>query len=87
MHDLGTLGGAWSRANWLNDADQVCDATNGMRDLETLVSGQTAYLWQASGINDAGQIAGSGYIGGGDSHAFIMTAVPSNARTLDLIGR
>jgi probable HAF family extracellular repeat protein len=52
---------------------------SGMVDLNTLIDPLSGWeLFYAVGINDAGQIAGSGLIGGRD-HAFLLTPVPEPA--------
>jgi probable HAF family extracellular repeat protein len=83
MADLGTLGGAESRAFGINDMGQVvgdADTDDGQRhafitgpdgvgitDLGTL-GGAVSY---AEGINDAGQVVGLSFIANGQFHAFI----------------
>jgi probable HAF family extracellular repeat protein len=53
----------------------VWDPATGMRDLNDLVAPGTGWILEGgSGINDAGQIAGSGTIGG-ERHAFLLTPV------------
>ena len=49
----------------------------GLHDLNDLLdaSGQGWTLWSAYGINDKGQISGTGWING-VQHAFLLTAVP-----------
>lgn len=84
--DLGTLGGAYSQGNGINDLGQVTgysimgnNAThafitgingNGMTDIGTLGG---AYS-QGNGINNAGQVTGYSYTGTGATHGFITGA-------------
>lgn len=84
MHDLGTLGGAGSQANGVNDSGQVVGQADGvsnttaflysggtMQSLGTLPGAATS---SANAINNAGQIVGSsGTIGNTD--AFIYDSV------------
>lgn len=70
-------------------SSQDCGASSGnsrgflysggqLTDLNTLLSPQDASTWfiqRATGINESGQITGSGLIGG-QVHAFVLTAVP-----------
>jgi probable HAF family extracellular repeat protein len=50
--------------------------TSGILDLNALIDPQSAWvLTDATGINDLGQIVGSGTIGG-QTHAFLATPVP-----------
>ena len=86
MHDLGTLGGTGSDGYALNNLGHVTGKSDskaflyttetGMEDLNTLIdplSGWTLEIGQ--GINDAGQITGTGYVGD-ELHAFLLTPVP-----------
>jgi probable HAF family extracellular repeat protein len=99
LTDLGTLGGSFSVANDINALGILVgsSATGAgsdvhafvydtvMRDLNNLlVNGFGWVLTDAEGINDLGQITGTGTIGG-QSHAFRLTptTVPEpSARTL-----
>ncbi len=89
MHDLGTLGGATSSASAVNTAGQVVGyATDAaeeshaflydgsrMIDLNTYVPSGSGWsnLVSADAINDAGQIAGSGYLNDGSFHAYLLS--------------
>jgi probable HAF family extracellular repeat protein len=91
MIDLGTLGGS-SYGWGINSSGQVVGNSilangrehafvtdNGiMRDLNSLLaSNATGWeLWDAYGINNAGQIAASGFYNG-DQHAFLLTPISS----------
>jgi probable HAF family extracellular repeat protein len=81
MHDLGTLGGALSYSQGINDSGQVVgfsqisagnyhaflyDGTT-MHDLGTL-GGPYSY---ANGINSSGQVVGESYTSDFSSHAFL----------------
>jgi probable HAF family extracellular repeat protein len=102
MADLGTLGGDGSWAEAINDFGHVVgrsDNASGysraflydgttMIDLNDLLpSGSGWVLTNARDINDAGQIVGSGTIGG-QSHAFLMgpSAVPEPTSLAGLLG-
>jgi probable HAF family extracellular repeat protein len=89
MQDLGTLGGSQSQGFGINASGQVVGQADGpsgthaflydgtMLDLNNLLDSTGAgwTLTQARGINDFGQITGTGYIGG-QMHAFLLTPVP-----------
>ena len=91
IHDLGTLGGLVSNGLAINASGQVVgvsetsqrvnhafvyDNISGMVDLNSLIDPQLGWeLYNAVGINDAGQISGSGTLNG-SSHAFLLTPVP-----------
>jgi probable HAF family extracellular repeat protein len=93
MKDLGTLGGASSRALGINSADVVVGDADGsdnqghaflwvpdahggtMNDVYSLLppnSGWTT-LTEAVGVNDKGQIAGTGVLVNGQTHAYLYT--------------
>lgn len=90
MTVLGTLGGASSQANAVNNRGEVAgfaslasgyqhafSYSNGtMTDLGTLGGGSS----YAYGINASGQIVGYSYLAGGDTHAFLYL----NGQMLDL---
>src|SRR5205085_8670533 len=97
MKDLGTLaGGSNSIAYDINSSGQVVgfseianaaehaivyDTQNGMRDLNTLISGSSWTLQEARSINDRGQIVGFGIFKPDpnqqeQTHAFLLT--PNN---------
>ncbi len=86
--DLGTLGGSQSIAFDINvrrtivgsakTADEETRAfiydADGMRDLNDLKTDPDWYLLEAQGINDAGQIAGTGYLNG-ELRIFLLTPI------------
>ncbi len=92
--DLGTLGGATSKAYGVNDAGQIVgDSTTassathgfvytqatGMVDLNTLIAPSSGWeITEARAINAAGQIAASG-TNGGFTYALLLT--PTSAPT------
>jgi probable HAF family extracellular repeat protein len=91
MTDLGTLAGVDSvHPHAINVAAAIVgDVSNGpasgpafiwvtgvMTDLNTLIPAGSGWVLQtATGINDNGQIVGTGSIGG-QTHAFLLTPVP-----------
>jgi probable HAF family extracellular repeat protein len=91
--DLGTLGGL-SEAYAVNNLGQVVGDSNGdafltdlsggpMVDLNTLIPPGSGWvrLFEANGINDAGQIVGTGQLPGYDIiHAFLLT--PEDSRVV-----
>jgi len=87
MIDLGTLGGNSSYVRAINDYGQVIgdsntadgqgraffwDKTSGISDLNNLVSAPDWILYEASDINNAGQIVGRG-VYNGQTRAFLLT--------------
>jgi probable HAF family extracellular repeat protein len=94
MQDLGTLGGTSSFAYDVNNLGQVVgysylagfDVTHAflysggiMRDLNSLIAGDSGWiLTEAYGINDAGQIAGTGLFNG-EQRAFSLDLAPAVA--------
>jgi probable HAF family extracellular repeat protein len=89
LNDLGTLGGSTSSASAINssgavvgyatDINEVANAFlfdgSSMINLTTLIPPGSAFtnLASADAINDAGQIAGSGYLADGEYHAYLLT--------------
>jgi probable HAF family extracellular repeat protein len=87
MQDIGTLGGNTSYANGINDVGQIVGNSslpNGigdgflysqgvMQDLNDLLPAGTGWhIYQASAINNEGQIVGQGFHDGAQ-HAYLMT--------------
>jgi probable HAF family extracellular repeat protein len=95
MHCLGTLGGASSQGNGINDSGQIvgwADTGSGAQDAFLYAGGSMQNLnsllfpschWtleDAQAINESGQIVGYGANTGGPIHAVLLTpAVPGDA--------
>ena len=81
MHDLGTLGGDQSAATAINDANFIAGtAASGIGFLDALVDLSTSdfsSLLTANAISDSGYIVGKGVTAGGQTHAFLLSPVPS----------
>ena len=90
IHDLGTLGGTISAGYGMNSAGQVVGISSdangllaflyssgtGMVDLNSLIDPDLGWhLFDADAVNDAGQIAGIGFIGD-ETHMYLLTPVP-----------
>jgi probable HAF family extracellular repeat protein len=92
MIDLGTLGGVTSSASAVNSGDQVVGYATDANEVahaflyvgSTMInldehippgSGWTN-LASADAINDAGQIAGSGFLADGSYHGYLLTPAP-----------
>jgi probable HAF family extracellular repeat protein len=91
LTDLGTLGGSTSIGQGINASGQVTgyayttgnashaflyDIVHGMVDLNSLITPSSGWVLNGGwAINDVGQIAGYGTIGG-ETHAFLLTPVP-----------
>lgn len=92
MNALGTFGGSSSSASAINssglvvgyatDTNEVAHAFlydgNNMVDLNTLLPPGTGWtnLSSADAINDAGEIAGSGYLSDGSYYAYLLKPAP-----------
>jgi probable HAF family extracellular repeat protein len=79
---INALGQAVGQANLYGDAVQhafFADVTGPLVDLNTLIDPASGWMLSyADGINDSGQIAGTGTIGG-QTHAFLLTPTPEPA--------
>ena len=91
MHDLGTLGGSASSASAINSAGEIVGYSTDSNDvscaflynrstmlnLNNFIPAGSGWTNLASGdaINDAGQIAGSGFLTNGQYHAYLLTPV------------
>ena len=86
INNLGQVVGSGNNSNFQATAF-LWDSTNGMRDLNTLLpAGSGWQLTGASDINDNGQIAGTGLIGGA-SHAFLYNlATPTTPASIADLG-
>lgn len=92
MIDLGTLGGSESGAGGINALGQVVGWSDlagdddyhaflysggAMVDLNSLIDPNSGWtLFDATGINDRGQIVGGGTNALGEGHAYLLTPVP-----------
>lgn len=90
MQDVGTLGGD-TYANAINDLGQVVGSSmlpdgitndaflydsTGLHDLNSMIDPNSGWqLETGNGINNLGQIVGTGYFGGTE-HAFLLTPTP-----------
>jgi probable HAF family extracellular repeat protein len=86
MIDLGTLSGGYSYAFAINTVGQVVGLSDGrsflyapagiaLVDLNAVIAADSGWmLGDANGINDSGQITGSGYING-QMHGFLLTPI------------
>ena len=99
--DLGTLGGSFSQAYGINSSGQVVGYANlagdlkqhaflyswsVMRDLNDLIPASSGWeLSEATGINDVGQIVGTGINSDGQSHAYLLTPIEAKGRTSTLL--
>ena len=63
------MGRRWGNP-FISDGNALIDL-NGL-----LTNGKGISIWSASGINDAGQIAATGYVDATHYHAFLLTPVP-----------
>ena len=94
MQDLGTLGGAQSWAYGINKAGLIvgtAEVPNGfghacvwsggaIHDLNSMIPAGSDWLLEtATGVNDAGQICGTG-VHGSSQRAFLLTPVSRSAK-------
>jgi probable HAF family extracellular repeat protein len=99
MSDLGTLGGSSSSASAINSAGSIVGYANDsnevanaflydgskMINLLTRLPANSGWtnLASAEGINDAGQIIGSGYLADGEYQAYLLTPNSASVSIFD----
>jgi len=101
MQDIGTLAEGITLARSINNLGQVVGSSridnvwhaflyqNGsMDDLNDLIpEGSGWVLEHAQDINNNGQIVGIGFFNGDDNHGFLLTPIPTEPVSIDIIPR
>ena len=64
----------------------IWDSVNGMRDLNDLIPSNSGWLLgDPFAINDSGQIVGLGFLNGDEQRAFLLTPIPPESVSIDII--
>lgn len=89
INNAGTIVGTAKFGPGIFDFRAVIFEEGNVVDLNTLISPSSGFkLFDARGINDSGQIVGSGYaVNGSVQHAFLLTPIPEpNTLTVIILG-